>query len=690
MKKFISILLCILSVTFIIPAVNAETSDTVKGMTLEEKIGQMITVDIPTWNNKSFTKINNDITQFIKDTGVGGVTLFGDNFKSTEQALKLTTDLQKASEIPLMISTDQEGGSVVRLNTGTSLPGNMALGAIGDEKDARAAGNIIGSELSALGINTVFAPSLDVNSNPKNPVIGIRSFSSDPEIVKNMGNAYIQGIMDNYVVPTIKHFPGHGDTNQDSHEELPSVNKNLDDLLNCDLIPFLSSIPMGVDMVMTAHIQFPNVDNTTVKNKSGEEITVPATLSKKFITDILRNQIGFNGVVTTDSLSMDAIRENFDTADACIKAINAGCDNLLMPVSITNKNSVKEFKSLIKDIANAVKKGTIKEERIDESVTRILDLKEKYGILSYSAPKTSNALSVVGSEEHHKTELEIAEKAVTVLKNQGNVLPFKTKSNSKVVLVSAYENEIPLFDYSMKKLGITNYDTFCYNRDKKTSVLNAVKSADFTVVLSEMNMQQDLDSSSTTTTMTRSVMNTAKMYKKKCAVVSVSLPYDTANFTDAEALMCCYGCNGMEESDANLDTPEYTYGPNIIASLNVIFGKANPQGKLPVDIPSIKDNKMNTENLAFKLGFGIDLSEKQPEPTTVSSTEKATEETTVATTVTEQTSAPATKVAESDFEKNIYGYIFVGVAGLVVILTVIYIILCIKSSKNKKKNRRRH
>ncbi len=688
-KMLISTVLCILSAIIIIPTAKGETSDTVSKMSLEEKIGQMINVEIRKWDNKDFTKMNSRVEDIIANNGIGGVTLFSENFSTTGQTLRLTTDLQNAAlksknKIPLMISTDQEGGAITRLNRGTSLPGNMALGAVNSTNDARRAGDIIGSELSALGINTDFAPVLDVNSNPMNPVIGIRSFSSDPEIVKNMGNAYIQGLMDKYIVPTVKHFPGHGDTTTDTHTELSTVNKSLDELLKCELVPFMSSIPMGVDMVMTAHIQFPKVDNTTVRSKKGEKITVPATLSKKFVTDILRNQIGFKGVVTSDALNMKAITDNFSTSDACIMAINAGIDVLLMPVPITNSNSEKQLTKLINDIALAVKKGIIDENTIDASVRRILNLKEKYGILNYTAPNEDNALSVVGSQEHHNTEAEISAKAVTVLKNEDNILPFNPQNDSTVTLVSAYENEIPLFRYAMDKLshtiGKVKYKTFCYNEDKKTSILDAVKKSDYTVVLSEMNSEEDLNSTSTTTTMTRYIMNTAKMNGKQCAVVSVSLPYDTANYTDAPALLCCYGCNGMDENDTNSSkATSYKYGPNIIAAMEVIFGSKTPHGRLPVEIPSVKKSKMDISDPAFELGFGIDLAETQPKETRKQTNPTSAENTTSTTPKAEM------QDNKSDFEENIFGYIFVGAACLIVLLFIVFVIVSIVSSKRKKK-----
>ena len=274
-KKVVSVALCALCVAVGIPTASAaDNVDTLLSkMTTEEKIAQMITVAVRQWDGEDFTVMEDDVANIISKTSVGGVILFAENLVDTEQSVKLTTALQQAAlasrkKITLFISTDQEGGEVVRLNTGTSLPGNMALGAINSANDAKTAGNILGSELATLGINMDFAPSLDVNSNPANPIIGLRSFSSDPGIVSALGTQVINGIQQNNVAAAAKHFPGHGDTSTDSHTSLPSVDKSLDQLEKCEFVPFKAAIDNGVDVIMTAHIQFPQVEKKTVKSES--------------------------------------------------------------------------------------------------------------------------------------------------------------------------------------------------------------------------------------------------------------------------------------------------------------------------------------------------------------------------------------------------------------------------------------
>lgn len=644
MKKYIKIAVAmVISVMCIIanmPVANATATvdEIISKMSTEEKIGQMITVDISNWNGEGLTILEEEIGEIISKNSVGGVILFEENLQNEQQIVTLTTALQNSAKkskkgIPLFIGTDQEGGEVVRLKTGTSLSGNMALGAVNSGADAKKAGSIIGAELSALGINVDYAPAIDVNSNPENPVIGIRSFSSNPQIVSNLGVQMINGIQGENVIAAAKHFPGHGDTSTDSHTSLPVVNKTMEQLKSCELIPFENAVKNGVDMIMTAHIQFPQIETNTVKSElTQEDIALPATLSKTFVTDLLRNKMGYNGVVTTDAMNMEAISANFGMAQACILAINAGVDELLMPVSIVNESSGVELASLIGNIKSAVVNGVISEKTIDSAVKRILTLKEKRGILDYSAPNIDNAQAVVGSAEHHEIEDDIATKAITVLKNDNDVLPFKPTENQKVVLVAAYSNETPACEYAMSKLISKNaipnvvYEVHYYGGGSTPEeIISAISQADYVIALSEVNDISELSPTSTTTSVTKQIINYTKENNIKCAIISVGKPYDTANYTDASALLVAYGCNGMDYSDTDGSLPAtYTYGPNIIAGIEVAFGYKNPYGMLPVDIPVVmEDGSMYAGQLVFKLGDGLLYAgtTRPTEPTTEPATE---------------------------------------------------------------------
>lgn len=701
-KKIKSIFGILLSVTCALSCmlssgvtVGAETNSILSSMTLEQKIGQMITVDVTQWNGEDFTIMEDEVSNIISENNIGGVVLFAENITDTEQTVALTTSFQNAAlssatKIPLFIGIDQEGGEVVRLAMGTSLPGNMALGAINSVSDAENAGNILGGELSALGINVDYAPSLDVNSNPQNPIIGLRSFSSNPQIVSNLGSGVIKGIQGNNVIASAKHFPGHGDTSTDSHTSLPIVNKTLEQLQNCEFIPFKNAIANNVDMIMTAHIQFPQIEKTTVQSElDGSEITLPATLSKTFVTDILRNQLKYNGVVTTDAMNMSAISENFGTSQACILAINAGVDELLMPVSLTSVESGQELANLISDIKSAVENGTIKEDTINSAVKRILDLKEKRGILNYKAPTVENAKSIVGSQNNHEIEDNISTKAITVLKNDNDILPFKAEQGQKVVFITAYSNETPNCEYAITKLMAQDkfpnmdYEVYCYNEvDDIDTIIEGVKTANYVVLMTEMNSIGDLNQESTNTYIPRTILNYTTENNIKCVVVSIGKPYDVANYTDATALLAAYGCNGMNYEDTDGSQPAtYTYGPNIIAAIEVIFGYKTPYGMLPVDVPMINaDGTMDTNKFAFKTGAGLLYkgTERQQENVTP----PATENTTIVNKDTEASTINSNIIKQFESTGDLIPIVCLFVAAIIVVIILFVVIT--RSSKEKK------
>lgn len=240
----------------------------VAGMTRRQKIEQKLMPDFRQWcGNQDLTELNDEVAGIIDKYDLGGVILFANNVKQTEQTLRLCMAMQDAAtrntegtpygNIPLLLTIDQEGGIVYRLGSGTALPGNMALGATRSEEDARACGEVIGRELNALKLNVNFAPSFDVNSNPNNPVIGLRSIGSNPDLVAELGIPMMQGMQEHNVATAAKHFPGHGDAGSDSHTGLPRIEKTKDELEACEFAPFKAAIANGVDMVMTAHIQFP-------------------------------------------------------------------------------------------------------------------------------------------------------------------------------------------------------------------------------------------------------------------------------------------------------------------------------------------------------------------------------------------------------------------------------------------------
>ena len=363
-------------------------------ISLEEKIGQMICLDLRYLDNGSaVTKIDEKtkplITKLIKKYNVGSFILFSswfhNNLKDESQTRNLIADLQKiALELgkpPLLICVDQEGGIVERFNFNRAkLKNNINVRTV---KEAYEKGLIIGKEMKDLGFNCNFAPVVDVNSNPKNPVIGPRSFGNDAYDVSRKSVAFMNGLHEYGILATAKHFPGHGDTCVDSHLELPVVKKNKIEIEKLELIPFKEMIKNGVDIIMTAHISMPKIDSTKViSKKDGKEISLPATLSKVVLTDLLRKELNFSGLIMTDALVMKAISENFGCEESVALAISAGADIILMPTLLKNEQQIDEKLGEIYNLViNKVNKGEIDEKQIDDSYNRIIKLKKKFVLL---------------------------------------------------------------------------------------------------------------------------------------------------------------------------------------------------------------------------------------------------------------------------------------------------------------------
>ena len=330
-------------------------------MTLEEKIGQLLIVGLEGYS------MDDNTLEMIEKHHVGGFILYKKNIKDVEQLVALTNSLKTANcknKIPLFISVDEEGGGVTRMPDGIKkLPSSGIIGRMENEELSYEVGKILGYELNIFGFNMNFAPVLDINSNPKNPVIGERAFGADKEVVSKLGVQTMKGIQSQGVISVVKHFPGHGDTSVDSHIGLPRVDHGLERLREFELVPFARAIENGADAVMVAHILFPQIDPDN-----------PSTLSKTIITDILKGEMGFEGVVITDDMTMGAIVENYSIGDAVVKSILAGSDLILVCHGYENELQA------IDAIRGAVEKGIISEDRIDESVYKVLKLKKKYNL----------------------------------------------------------------------------------------------------------------------------------------------------------------------------------------------------------------------------------------------------------------------------------------------------------------------
>lgn len=348
-------------------------------MTSREKIGQLFTIGF------LGTSVTPELASFVKEYKPGGAILFSRNVESVEQIVELTNDLQRCSpKSPLLISIDQEGGRVSRLPRGfTIFPPCELLGRCNSSELAYAAAATVAKELKAVGINMNMAPVLDVNSNPDNPVIGDRAFGSTPDVVSELGLITVAGLQDHKVVACGKHFPGHGDTNADSHKELPVVEAPRERLDAIELPPFRRAAAAGVAAMMTAHVLYKALDDR-----------LPATLSPAIITNLLREEMRYDGMVLTDDLEMHAIVDHYGPGDAAVRAIEAGCDALL--ICKDRDREIAAFEAVEK----AVSSGGIATERLDQSVARIHRVKQRF-LLPYKPAILSEAKLVVGCRTHH-------------------------------------------------------------------------------------------------------------------------------------------------------------------------------------------------------------------------------------------------------------------------------------------------
>ena len=610
MRKFISSSLALMMVVgaFIMP-MNQKTvmaangiRSVVSNMTTRQKVAQMIMPALRTWGSGDdavpATTLSDEQKAVLMKYSFGGVIIFGQNIEEAGQTTQLISSMQEANAMggavsSLLVSIDQEGGYITRLSTGTSMPGNMAIAATGDPDNAYLAGDVIGSELSVQGINVDFAPVMDVNNNPSNPIIGVRSFSDDPRIVSQYGARFIDGLHNNHVMVALKHFPGHGDTDTDSHTGLPLIEKTYDQLKNLELIPF-TQVASSADFVMTAHIQYPNIETGTYTSIStGEEVYLPATLSKTILTDILRKDIGFEGVIVTDAMEMDAIASHFDPMDAARLAINAGANMLLIPVDISSPDDIKELDDYINGIVAEIDKGLISMDCVNDSVYRILKAKSKYGLMNDDSlnelgkselitPDPELARQVVGSKEHHDIEWKIALEAVTSIKND-NAYP--VTDDKKTVILYSNDNQKNSIDFAKALLvaegKVTSPDniiSICAKDASKDSLTAAIKGAD-TVIMLSVSYSKEASNED----LIHDLIQKTHDNGGKFILLSAHLPYELSSFTDADALIACYNSRGMEMIPTG-ESNRPKYGANIPAAIYAIFGGSNITGTLPVSI----------------------------------------------------------------------------------------------------------
>lgn len=627
-KRLLSILLILTMVisssSVTVSASSSKVTQIMANMTLREKVEQMFMMDVRKWGDDDLTVLNDSLKGLIRDYNFGAIILFAENVKYTKQTFELTQDLQAAAisdgGIPLIIATDQEGGRVYRLGSGTALPGNMAVAATGKTSNAYKSGKVIGSEVSALGINTTLMPVVDINNNPNNTVIGIRSYSDSASIVGKYAAQTIKGLSEYNVISCVKHFPGHGDTATDSHYGLPIVKKTKKQLLANELKPYKTAIKNGVDMVMTAHILYPKVEKDKVKSsKTGKKESLPATMSDAFVKKILKKEFGFKGIVCTDGMHMQGVTDYWNESQAAINAIKAGVDMLCMPVTIRSKDDIKNLDKVLDKIVAAVEKGKIPESRINDACRRILKVKMNRGILDYDASDYSleKAQSVVGCQENRAIEKQIAEEAVTLIRNKNKTIPLQITETSKVLMMVPYINEAGQMIMAWnraKKAGLipdgAEVKTANFDGDGKVdNFKEKLDWADTIIINSEIDQGTRISKKDWLYMGPKNFVNYAESQGKTTIILSVLVPYDVTLYTKADAVLAVYGCKGSSVDPDKALKSEITEtkeacGPNIIAGVEACLGTFKPSGKLPVKVPTLnKKTGKYTSKIKYKRGY---------------------------------------------------------------------------------------
>ncbi|MFI8093657.1 glycoside hydrolase family 3 N-terminal domain-containing protein [Streptomyces sp. NPDC086080] len=540
-------------------------------MSLEEKVGQLFVMRV--YGHSATDPDQADIDANLKEIGVrtaaelvatyhvGGIIYFAwaHNTRDPHQIAALSNGIQRAglagrTPLPLLVSTDQEHGIVCRVGEpATLLPGAMALGAGGSRSDARTAGRIAGAELAALGINQNYAPDADVNVNPANPVIGVRSFGSDPESVAGMVAAQVKGYQGAGIASTAKHFPGHGDTSTDSHTGLPVIRHTREQWAELDAPPFRAAVAAGIDSIMTAHIVVPALDPS-------ED---PATLSHPILTGILREELGYDGVVVTDALGMEGVRTKYGDERVPVLALLAGVDQLLNP---------PDLKVAWNAVLGAVRSGEISEARIEESILRILRLKTRLGLFRDPYVTHRGVDRTVGVRSHLATADRIAERTTTLLANTGSLLPLSRRSHRNLLVVGADPASpsgttgppTTTLAGAFEELGFaaTALSTGTAPTQAKIAEAVAAAAGKDAVVVGTYNVSA--------TSSQRTLVSALAATGVPVITVAIRNPYDIAQLagTGYAASLAAYSWTDVE----------------LRAAARVIAGRARPEGRLPVPV----------------------------------------------------------------------------------------------------------
>lgn len=549
------------------PKVDANQSkwveETLAKMSLCEKIGQMIVMPL----SGEFVNVESrkfkEMRRQIAELHVGGFTLFRGEANSIAV---LTNEAQRLAKIPLFFSADYERGLRMQLRTGTPFTTNMGVAAAGDVQAAYNQGKIICEEMRAIGGNWLFAPVADINNNPDNPVINIRSFGADPQRVGEFVSAEARGAREANCLATLKHFPGHGNTATDSHIGLSTISANRAELDATEIVPFKAAIASGVESVMTAHLAVPNV--------TGDQL--PATLNPKIVNDILRRDLNFNGIITTDSMEMGAITKAYPNGASAVMAIKAGVDVVLFPPNVD---------AAINAIENAVKKGEITESRIGDSVRRLLNAKYRIGLANNRFVDLTAANRLVERPENVAEADRVAEKSITLLRNENDFLPLDKAQAGKTLFVVIAADDDPIegaaFTPEILKrqpnAKIVKLDPRSTPEDY-AKVLQDAKNFDSVILAPFVKRAAAKGTVALPENQVAFVKQMLASNDKKTGVIAFGNPYMIRQFPEAKNYVVTYAIEEVAQT----------------AAVRTMFGEVPFSGRLPVNIPGL-----------FQIGNGI-------------------------------------------------------------------------------------
>lgn len=553
-------------------------------MSIEQKIGQLISVGV----NATFLNQDSDAFKSLKrqveENHIGGIILFRG---SVYESVVLMNRMQQLAKYPLLISADLEAGSGMRFDDTVNFPWNMAVGATGNPEFARRQGEITAREARAMGVQQIYAPVVDVNNNAANPVINVRSYGEDSAEVARFAVAFTEGAQKRGVIATAKHFPGHGDTAVDSHRGLPEINVARDRLDRVELVPFRAAIDAGIGSIMVAHVGLPQIDPTAVKplprnskirpidtDEAGEIIAesaaIPATVSP-VIGKLLKNDLHFGGIVVTDALSMSGLTIYFNQDEAAVRALEAGADMLLKPA---------DNDAAFRGVREAVRSGRVTEQRIDESVRKLLAAKYDLGLVNQRITSLDAIDRIVSSPDVGSLAREIAEHSVTLVRNDQNLLPLsKLKTDARIF-----------------NLAITNGDDRVWIANAFASTMDRGGRKVQTVVLDDRSTDGDVQKALTVAKGADVVVVSLYGRVRTGQVRSVGIPdagaraLATLISSKAPLVGISFGNPYLLQSFPELQTYMVVYGdmPSLQqAAARAVLGKIDITGKLPISLPGL-------------------------------------------------------------------------------------------------------